>query len=85
MYIKYAIKYAIAKKASKKKRVKTKMASRITKKKKSVIKKKKRVSKPRPKKNYGSVIQDSNLNQLYYIGGYAVIFGVFAVAIYFSQ
>ena len=79
------IKYAIAKKASKKKAVKKKMVSRITKKKKSVIKKKKRVSKPKPKKNYGSVIQDANLNQLYYIGGYAVIFGVFAVAIYFSQ
>ena len=79
------IKYAIVKKASKKKAVKEKMASRITKKKKSVIKKKKRVSKPKPKKNYGSVIQGANLNQLNYIGGYAVIFGVFAVAIYFSQ
>jgi hypothetical protein len=78
-------KYAIVKKASKKKAVKKKMASKITKKKKSVIKKKKRVSKPKPKKNYGSVIQDANLNHLYYIGGYAVIFGVFAVAIYFSQ
>ena len=85
MYIKYVIKYAIAKKASKKKAVKTKMASRIKKKTKSVIKKKKRVSKPKPKKNYVNVIQDVNLNQLYYIGGYAVIFGVFAVAIYFSQ
>ena len=79
------IKYAIAKKASKKKGVKTKMASRITKKKKSEIKKKKHVSKPKPKNNYGNVIQDANLNQLYYIGGYAVIFGVFVVAIYFSQ
>ncbi len=78
-------KYAIVKKASKKKAVKKKIASRITKKKKSIIKKKKRVSKPKPKKNYGSVIQDANLNQLYYIGGYVVIFGVFAVAIYFSQ
>ena len=78
-------KYAIVKKASKKKAVKKKMASRITKKKKSVIKKKKRVSKPKPKNIYGNVIQDANLNQLYYIGGYAVIFGVFAVAIYFSQ
>ena len=63
------IKYAITKKASKKK----------------AIKKKKRVSKPKPKKNYVNVIGDANLNQLYYIGGYAVIFGVFAVAIYFSQ
>ena len=79
------IKYAIVKKASKKKAVKKKTASRITKKKKSVIKKTKRASKPRHKKNDGSVIQDANLNQLYYIGGYAVIFGVFAVAIYFSQ
>jgi len=79
------IKYAIAKKASKKKAVKKKMVSRIIKKKKSAIKKKKSISKPKPKKNYGSVIQDANFNQLYYIGGYAVIFGVFAVAIYFSQ
>ena len=79
------IKYAIAKKPSKKKVFKKKRVSKNTKKKKSVIKKKKRVSKPKPKKNYGSVIQDANLNQLYYIGGYTVIFGVFAVAIYFSQ
>ena len=79
------IKYANAKKSSKKKAVNKKTSSRIIKKKKSVIKKKKRVSKPKPKKNYGSVIQDANLNHLYYIGGYAVIFGVFAVAIYFSQ
>ena len=56
-----------------------------TKKKKSVIKKKKRVSKPKPKKIYGNVIQDASLNQFYYFGGYALIFGVFAVAIYFSQ
>ena len=79
------IKYATTKKASKKKAIKKKTASRITKKKKSVIKKKKRASKPKPKKNYGTVIQDASLNQFYYIGGYAVIFGVFAVAIYFSQ
>ena len=79
------IKYAIAKKASKKKGVKTKMASRITKKKKSEIKKKKHVSKPKPKKNYSNVIQDSSINHFYYIGGYALIFGVFAVAMYFSQ
>ena len=79
------IKYAIAKKASKKKAVKKKTASRITRKKKSVIKKTKRASKPRPKKNYGNVIQDASFNQFYYIGGYALIFGVFAVAIYFSQ
>ena len=78
-------KYAIVKKASKKKAVKKKIASRITKKKKSIIKKKKRVSKPKPKKNYGSVIQDANLNQLYYIGGYTLIFGVFVIAIYYSQ
>ena len=79
------IKYAIAKKASKKKAAKKKTASRITKKKKSVINKKKRASKPRPKKNYSTVIQDTNFNQVYYIGGYALIFGVFAVAIYLSQ
>ena len=79
------IKYVNTKKSSKKKVVKKRTASKITKKKKSVIKKKKRASKPKPKKNYGSVIQDANLNQLYYIGGYTVIFGVFAVAIYFSQ
>ena len=79
------IKYVIAKKASKKKAVKKKTSSRITKKKKSVIKKKKRVSKPKPKKIYGNVIQDASLNQFYYIGGYALIFGVFTVAIYFSQ
>ena len=79
------IKYAIAKKSSKKKAIKKKTVSRTTKKNKSVIKKTKRASKPRPKKNDGSVIQDANLNQLYYIGGYAIIFGVFAVAIYLSQ
>ena len=79
------IKYATTKKASKKKAIKKKMASRITKKKKPVIKKKKRASKPRLKKNYSNVIQDASLNQFYYIGGYALIFGVFAVAIYFSQ
>ena len=79
------IKYAIVKKASKKKTIKNKMASRITKKKKSVIKKKKRVSKPKPKNIYGNVTQDASLIQFYYIGGYALIFGVFAVAIYFSQ
>ena len=79
------IKYAIAKKVSKKKAVKKKMTSKITKKKKSVIKKKKRAVKPRPKKNYDNVFQDASLNQFYYIGGYALIFGVFAVAIYFSQ
>ena len=79
------IKYAIAKKASKKKAAKKKTASRITKKKKSVIKKKKKDSKPRPKKNYGNVIQDASLNQFYYIGGYILIFGVFALAIYYSQ
>ena len=79
------IKYAIAKKASKKKAIKKKTASRIIKKKKSVIKKKKRTSKPRPKKNYGNVILDGNLNQFYYFGGYALIFGVFAIAIYYSQ
>ena len=79
------IKYAITKKASKKKAVKKKTASRITKKKESESKKKKRVSKPKPKKNYGNVIQEASLNQFYYIGGYALIFGVFAVAIYFSQ
>ena len=79
------IKYAIAKKASKKKAIKKKTVSRTTKKKKPVTKKKKRISKPKPKKNYGNVIQDANFNQLYYIGGYAVIFGVFVLAIYFSQ
>ena len=79
------IKYAIAKKASKKKAVKKKTASRITKKKKSVIKKTKRASKPRPKKNYVNVIQDASLNQHYYVGGYVLIFGMFALAIYYSQ
>ena len=79
------IKYANAKKALKKKAVKKKTVSRITKKKKSLIKKKKRASKPRLNKNYSNVIQDASLNQFYYIGGYALIFGVFAVAIYFSQ
>ena len=79
------IKYAIAKKASKKKAVKKKTASRITKKKKSVIKKKKRVSKPKPKKNNSNVLRDANLNQPYYVGGYILIFGVFALAIYYSQ
>ena len=79
------IKYANAKKALKKKAVKKKTVSRITKKQKSLIKKKKRASKPRLKKNYSNVIQDASLNQFYYIGGYALIFGVFAVAIYFSQ
>ena len=79
------IKYAIAKKSSKKKAVNKKTSSRIIKKKKSVTKRKKSSSKPKPKKNYGNVIQDTSLNQLYYIGGYALIFGVFAVAIYFSQ
>ena len=79
------IKYAITKKAAKKKAVKKKTGSNLSKKKKSIIKKKKRVSKPKPKKNYGKVIQDASLNQFYYIGGYALIFGVFAVAIYFSQ
>ena len=79
------IKYATTKKSSKKKVVKKRTASKITKKKKSVIKKKKRASKPRPKKNYGNVIQDASLNQFYYIGGYILIFGVFALAIYYSQ
>ena len=79
------IKYATTKKSSKKKVVKKRTASKITKKKKPVTKKKKRTSKPKAKKNYGNVIQDASLNQFYYIGGYALIFGVFAVAIYFSQ
>ena len=79
------IKYAIAKKSSKKKAVNKKTSSRIIKKKKSVTKRKKSSSKPKAKKNYGNVIQDASLNQFYYIGGYALIFGVFAVAIYFSQ
>ena len=79
------IKYATAKKATKKKAVNKKTSSRIIKKKKSVTKRKKSSSKPKAKKNYGNVIQDASLNQFYYIGGYALIFGVFAVAIYFSQ
>ena len=79
------IKYATTKKSSKKKVVKKRTASKITKKKKSLIKKKKRASKPRPKKNYGNLIQDASLNQFYYIGGYILIFGVFALAIYYSQ
>ena len=79
------IKYANAKKSSKKKAVNKKTYSRIIKKKKSVTKRKKSSSKPKAKKNYGNVIQDASLNQFYYIGGYALIFGVFAVAIYFSQ
>ena len=79
------IKYANAKKSSKKKAVNKKTSSRIIKKKKSVTKRKKSSSKPKAKKNYGNVIQDASLNQFYYIGGYALIFGVFAVAIYFSQ
>ena len=79
------IKYATTKKSSKKKAIKKKTASRIAKKKKSVIKKKKRASKPKPKKNYGNVIQDASLNQHYYVGGYVLIFGMFALAIYYSQ
>ena len=79
------IKYANAKKSTKKKAVNKKTSSRIIKKKKSVTKRKKSSSKPKAKKNYGNVIQDASLNQFYYIGGYALIFGVFAVAIYFSQ
>ena len=79
------IKYAIAKKASKKKAIKKKTVSRTTKKKKPVTKKKKRISKPKPKKNNSNVIQDANLNQPYYVGGYILIFGVFAIAIYYSQ
>ena len=79
------IKYANAKKSSKKKAVNKKTSSRIIKKKKSVTKRKKSSFKPKAKKNYGNVIQDASLNQFYYIGGYALIFGVFAVAIYFSQ
>ena len=78
-------KYAITKKASKKKAIKKKTASRIAKKKKSVIKKNKRVSKPKPKKNNSNVIQDASLNQHYYVGGYILIFGLFALAIYYSQ
>ena len=78
-------KYAIVKKTSRKKAFRKKTASKIAKKKKYVNKAKKRTSKPKSKKNDGYVIQDSNLNQLYYIGGYGLIFGVFAVAIYFSQ
>ena len=79
------IKYATTKKSSKKKVVKKKTALRITKKKKSVIKKRKRATKPRPKKNYGNVIQDASLNQHYFVGGYILIFGLFALAIYYSQ
>jgi len=78
------IKYAIAKKASKKKAIKKKTVSRTTKKKKPVTKKK-RISKPKPKKNNSNVIQDASLNQHYYVGGYILIFGVFALAIYYSQ
>ena len=79
------IKYAIAKKASKKKAVKKKIGAKIVKKKRSVIKKKKRILKPKLKKHYSNVIQDASLNQLYYIGGYVLIFGVFVLAIYYSQ
>ena len=79
------IKYAIAKKASKKKAIKKKTVSRTTMKKKPVTKKKKRISKPKPKKNNSNVIQDASLNQHYYVGGYILIFGVFALAIYYSQ
>ena len=79
------IKYAIAKKASKKKAIKKKTVSRTTKKKKPVTKKKKRISKPKPKKNNSNVIRDASLNQNYYVGGYILIFGMFALAIYYSQ
>ena len=79
------IKYASTKKSSKKKVVKKRTASKITKKKKSVIKKKKRASKPKPIKNNSNVIRDASLNQHYYVGGYILIFGVFALAIYYSQ
>ena len=78
------IKYAIAKKASKKKAIKKKTVSRTTKKKKPVTKKK-RISKPKPKKNNSNVIRDASLNQPYYVGGYILIFGIFALAIYYSQ
>ena len=60
-------------------------ASKTTKKKKPVTKKKKRTSKPNPKKNNSNVIQDASLNQHYYVGGYILIFGLFALAIYYSQ
>jgi hypothetical protein len=79
------IKYANTKKSSKKKAIKSKMASKITKKKKPVTKKKKRTSKAKPKKNNSNVIRDASLNQHYYVGGYILIFGVFALAIYYSQ
>ena len=79
------IKYATTKKSSKKKVVKKRTASKITKKKKPVTKKKKRTSKPKPKKNYSNVIQNTSLNQHYYVGGYILIFGMFALAIYYSQ
>ena len=79
------IKYAIAKKASKKKAIKKKTVSRITKKRKPVRKNKERISKSKPKKNNSNVIQDASLNQHYYVGGYILIFGVFALAIYYSQ
>ena len=79
------IKYATTKKSSKKKVVKKRTASKITKKKKPVTKKKERTSKAKPKKNYSNVIRDASLNQHYYVGGYILIFGVFALAIYYSQ
>ena len=79
------IKYATTKKSSKKKVVKKSTVSKITKNKKPVTKKNKRTSKPKPKKNNSNIIQDANLNQLYYVGGYILIFGVFALAIYYSQ
>ena len=79
------IKYATTKKSSKKKVVKKRTASKITKKKKPVTKKKKRTSKPKPKKYNSNVIRDASLNQHYYVGGYILIFGVFALAIYYSQ
>ena len=49
------------------------------------MKKKKRTSKPKPKKNNSNVLRDANLNQHYYVGGYILIFGMFALAIYYSQ
>jgi len=79
------IKYASTKKSSKKKVVKKRTASKITKKKKPVTKKKKRTSKPKLIKNNSNVTWDASLNQHYYVGGYILIFGVFALAIYYSQ
>ena len=79
--------YAQTKKSSQKKKIARKKTptkkTQIKNTKKSIKKKIKKSTSSKKRKN--KINEILNLNSFYYAGGYIMIFGLFAVAIYLSQ